>query len=65
MIKEIPHTNGWSFLIGSIGIAMLVGMKKIGRKYKITIPGALIVVGLGTLISWVADLEKIVCYFFI
>lgn len=53
----IPKTNPFDLLIGIVGIVLLVSFKKIGRKYKITIPGALVVVALGTLIAWAGNLH--------
>lgn len=44
---------------------MLLGIKKLSKRFKITIPGPLVVVGLGTLLSWAADLENRVCTFFL
>jgi len=57
LCKALPKTNGWSVLIGAIGIAVLLALKRLSKKIKFAIPGALVVVGLGTLISWGFDLE--------
>eukprot|EP01113_Clastostelium_recurvatum_P011697 TRINITY_DN1598_c0_g1_i1.p1 TRINITY_DN1598_c0_g1~~TRINITY_DN1598_c0_g1_i1.p1 ORF type:complete len:869 (-),score=193.42 TRINITY_DN1598_c0_g1_i1:1-2607(-) len=57
IFRFFKFINIWSFLIGIAGLGILYGIKKINRKYKIQIPGALVIVVLGTLLSWAADLE--------
>eukprot|EP01132_Coremiostelium_polycephalum_P010649 gene10649-13046_t len=57
-LKDIPRTNWYSFMIGIIGIILLVAIKKINKRFKIKIPGPLIIVILFTFISWVAKLEE-------
>ncbi len=53
-LENISQTHLPSFLIGAGGILLLVGL----RKWRPMLPGALIVVILGTLVTWSLDLHE-------
>ncbi|EFA76197.1 Sulfate transporter 4.1 [Heterostelium album PN500] len=55
---EIKRTNWWSVLIAFAGIAFLFAIKKVNSRYKLKLPGPLLIVVILTFISWVFDLEK-------
>ncbi|EGG24509.1 Sulfate transporter [Cavenderia fasciculata] len=57
-LAHITKTNWWAVFIGVLGIVMLVGIKKINARFKIKIPGPLVVVILFTLLSFLIDFEN-------
>jgi sulfate permease, SulP family len=54
---NIQSTHIITLAIGIGGIALLLGLKKIKKQYKIDIPGPLAVVALSTVLVWILDLN--------
>ncbi|KYQ91249.1 Sulfate transporter [Tieghemostelium lacteum] len=57
-LKDIKQTNWWSFLLATSGILMLYAIKKINCRWKIKIPGPLVVVVIYTFFSFIFNLES-------
>ncbi|KAM9964588.1 hypothetical protein ACTFIW_004359 [Dictyostelium discoideum] len=57
-LKDIAKTNWWSFLLGIIGVVFLLGIKKLNARFKLKIPGPLLVVVVFTFFSFVLKLEQ-------
>ncbi|KAN0022775.1 hypothetical protein ACTFIU_005512 [Dictyostelium citrinum] len=57
-LKDIAKTNWWSFLLGIIGVVFLLGTKKINARFKLKIPGPLLVVVVFTFFSFILKLEQ-------
>ncbi|EGC32911.1 hypothetical protein DICPUDRAFT_49264 [Dictyostelium purpureum] len=57
-LKKIKDINLWAFLLGIIGIVILIGIKKTNARFKLKIPGPLLVVVIFTFFSWLLKLEQ-------
>ncbi|GAM25287.1 hypothetical protein SAMD00019534_084620, partial [Acytostelium subglobosum LB1] len=57
-LAKIKDTNWWAVLIAVTGYLFLLGIKKVNQRYKLKVPGPLLVVVVLTFISWIADLNK-------
>ncbi|GAM25244.1 hypothetical protein SAMD00019534_084190 [Acytostelium subglobosum LB1] len=57
-IVHYAHTiNGWTVLMGSVSLAILIGSKYVNKRLRYKIPTPIIILILGTLISYLANVE--------
>ncbi|XP_073252722.1 prestin-like [Porites lutea] len=62
MLKNLPHANVGSIITGVLCLAVLIGLKHVNERFKnklkVPIPGELLVVVVGTAISYGAAINK-------
>jgi len=58
VIEHIHQTNVWAVLMATVCIIVVISWRQITHPVFKIVPSALILVILGTLISWIADLNK-------
>lgn len=56
--EQIGDTNLYTFIVGIVGIGIIIALKKINKKYKINIPGPLIAVVFGIMAVWTMGLAE-------
>ncbi|EFA84847.1 Sulfate transporter [Heterostelium album PN500] len=57
IISHIKDINGYTVLMGSVSLAILIGVKYINNRLRYKIPTAIIILVLGTLISYLVDVK--------
>lgn len=56
--EQIGDTNLYTFIVGIVGIGIILALKKINKKFKINIPGPLIAVVFGIMAVWTMGLSE-------
>ncbi len=56
--QRIGETNSYTLLVGLVGIAIIIALKRINKKFKINIPGPLVAVVFGIMAVWTMGLHE-------
>jgi SulP family sulfate permease len=57
-VERIGETNVYTFIVGAIGIGLILALKRINKKFKINIPGPLVAVVFGIFAVWTMGLHE-------